>query len=52
MLVTVLVISAMLFASGCAQKAANETRGAEDVKNLTNESKGIPQEIGNVVEEE
>jgi uncharacterized surface protein with fasciclin (FAS1) repeats len=48
--ITVLVISAMLFASGCAQKAANETRGAKDVKNLTNESKGIPQEIGNVVE--
>jgi uncharacterized surface protein with fasciclin (FAS1) repeats len=48
--ITVLVISMMLFASGCAQKAANETKGAEDVKNLTNESKGIPQEIGNVVE--
>lgn len=48
-LVTVLVISVMLFASGCAQKAVNETRGAEDVKNLTNESKKVPQEFGNVV---
>jgi len=48
-LVTVLVISIMLFASGCAQKAVNETRGAEDVKNLTNESKKVPQEFGNVV---
>jgi uncharacterized surface protein with fasciclin (FAS1) repeats len=49
-LVTVLVISVMLFASGCSQKAANETRGAEDVQNLKNESKDVPQEIGNVVE--
>ena len=49
MLITLLVISVMLFASGCSQKAPNETKRAEDVKNLKNESKNVPQEFGNVV---
>lgn len=38
MLLTALVILVVLFASGCAQKGANETGGGNASKNATNES--------------
>lgn len=47
-----MVLSLILFASGCAQKAAeNETKRAENAsENIKKEAEGVPQEIANVVE--
>jgi len=54
-----MVISLMLFASGCSQKAPenetkkveNETKKVEnETKNITKEAEGVPQEIANVIE--
>ena len=52
MLITLMLISLMLFASGCSQKAPeNETQKIEnESENLTKEAEGVPQEIANVVE--
>ncbi len=52
MLVISMIISLMLFASGCAQKAPeNETKKIEnESKNVTKEAEGVPQEAANVVE--
>ncbi len=58
-IVTLMVISLMLFASGCSQKAAeNETKKAEnetkkienESENIKKEAEGVPQEAANVVE--
>ena len=54
-----MVVSLILFASGCSQKAPenetkkvnNETKKVEnETSNVTKEAEGVPQEVGNVVE--
>lgn len=52
MLITLMLISLMLFSSGCSQKAPeNDTQKIEnESENLTKEAEGVPQEIENVIE--